>query len=195
MRTILICGTGADVIEKKRGEFIDDFFDDILVCNRQIFHLDQYKEYFGTPTIWGTCGWNGDNVIEDPPKEQRDQVHGIIESHPNIREVWLNGIDNRNHLGFTLPDYIAFKNIVNTPTGAIVQSLGFKSLMWAIEVEQYDCVAYMGIDSYRKSHHYYDDDPPEILDIIHGQCLNYLSESRIIKRFVSESRLWHIDSV
>jgi len=51
MSRILVIGNGIDPLDSKRGAFIDEHFDDVLIMKYAICFLDEYKEYIGTPTI------------------------------------------------------------------------------------------------------------------------------------------------
>ena len=51
MSKILVIGNGLDVLDAKRGAFIDEYFDDVLIIKYAVLFLDEFKEYIGTPTI------------------------------------------------------------------------------------------------------------------------------------------------
>jgi len=210
---ILIIGNGVDVTKCERGEFIEATFDDVLICNKTLFNLSSHRKYIGNPNIWGTCGWSSPKDIKDnetlledlpawgarhsklfdPIDEHKLLVHDILK-HSNIREVWCNSNENRNELDFEIPENIEFHNIVNPILpGKQHHSLGLQSLVRAMEM--YSEVYYMGIDSYRKGHHYYDESMPEnVMTMIHAQG-DYLTESMLIKKLVNENKIKHIDDI
>ena len=51
MSKILVMGNGMDILDAKRGGFIDEYFDDVLITVYSVLFLDEFKEYLGTPTI------------------------------------------------------------------------------------------------------------------------------------------------
>jgi len=189
-KKILIVGTAGDVIDKRRGEKINQYFDDILICNKSIFHIDEYSKYFGTPTIWGTCGWYNNDEIFDPTCEEKSKIYDIIIKN-NISRVWCNSLKNINDLDFEIPDNVQYDNIVYPYKPNQYHSLGLQSILYAIK-QKYSEICYLGIDSYRKSHHYYKEHmPSNVMTDVHSQS-NYLYESKIIKILKKENKLFHI---
>jgi len=51
MSKILVIGNGVDPLGSKRGGFIDEYFDEVLIVRYAVCFLDEFKEYIGTPTI------------------------------------------------------------------------------------------------------------------------------------------------
>ena len=97
MKKMVVIGNAADVVEKKRGSFLNSYFDEIVIINKTIFNLETHKDYIGIPTIWSCCGWHGNtdtNKIFDPLEHDKKLLCGIIK-HSSIRKVLLNQVINQ----------------------------------------------------------------------------------------------------
>lgn len=193
-KKMAIIGTGGDVIEKERGEFLNANFNEIVIMNQSIFKIHNYKKYLGDPTIWACCGWYNSDPIFDPTLEEQSQIHDII-LKSKIHEVWYNTSTDPTTFNFTIPSHI--KNISisgyrmnNYP----YHSLGLQSILYALTLN-YD-LYYFGIDSYRKSYHFYEKEN-ETQDIrkMAYELSGYSSENRIIKNLIAEGKLKHIDTL
>lgn len=193
MKKIIIIGTSADVTLRKRGDFINSFFDEIMICNKSLFHLQSHKDYLGSPTIWGNCGWSdaNKNVIFDPDKTQVDSVKDIL-SNSTINSVWMNSVIN--DINYKIPDNVKVEVICKIKYNNLnYHSLGLQSIIYALSLG-YE-VYYFGIDSYRKSHHYYEEYMPKnIFSTLHTKS-NYIKENQIIKELTLSKKLTHIDNV
>ena len=194
MKKVVIIGTAVDVTAVKRGDFLTKNFDEIVILNKSIFHLQTHKEYIGTPTIWGCCGWYSSDPIFDPSVKDQEVIESILQGS-NIKEVWLNTPTNIvKDFNFKIPNTIEYTSICEPKIkGHSYHSLGLQSILYSIE-RGYNTY-YLGIDSYRKSHHYYEEDmPSDILDTVHLQS-HYMKESRIIKELIKEGKLNHINTL
>ena len=195
MKKIVIIGTSSDVIAKKRGKFFDKYFDDILICNKSIFHLKTHKDYLGTPTIWGNCGWSNKDRDEvfDPDENKCDNIYAILDEH-KIKKVWLNHSMSNLKLSYNIPENIEVTSICSDKyEGFTYHSLGLQSIVYSL-LQNYR-VYYCGIDSYRKSHHYYKEKmPANVFSLLHTQS-NYIKENKIIKSLIAEGKLTHVDTI
>lgn len=193
MKKIVIIGTSSDVISRKRGEFINSFFDEIVVCNKSILHLESHKEYLGIPTIWGNCGWSNKkkDVIFDPNKKQLKSVEKAL-LNSTIKSIWMNS--TFDDLNYKIPANIKIDNICKIKYNNLnYHSLGLQCIIHALELGYK--VYYFGIDSYRKSHHYYQEIMPKnIFNKLHAQS-NYIKENQIIQELISLEKLIHVDAV
>lgn len=223
MKKIVIIGGGMDVVSKQRGSFLDSNFDEIIIMKRSIYHLDDYKDYLGTPTIWVNGGreWRKYNWITSELEERlkwqemynkeininlQHKSYEIL-AGSKIKEVWLNYLDREDHYPFIPPSNIkityisGLKNIHKDST--YFCSVGLQTIMYAI-AQGYD-VYYFGIDSFRKGHHYYPEttytfvspeslDPKDVMDYNH-KCSNYLREHKEIKNLIKLGKLKHIDTI
>lgn len=193
-KKMVIIGTGGDVIEKKRGEFLNSNFDEIVIMNQAIFKMNKYECYLGNPTIWACCGWYNSDPVFDPSLEEQKNIHDII-AKSKIRETWYNTVYDSALFNFTVPSYVNSIKISNYKlNNHSNHSLGMQSLLYALTLD-YE-LYYFGIDSYRKSYHFYkNDDKPEDMAKIAYEHWNYLSENRIIKDLILNSKLKHIDTL
>lgn len=223
MKKVVVIGCGMDVTTKKRGSFITDNFDEVIVMKRSIFHLESHSEYIGTPTIWVNGGreWRKYDWITSKIEEKlkwreiydkninfnlQQKIYNILDKS-NIREVWLNYLERDDHYSFTPHNNIPIKNISmnlrDRSDSTYFCSTGMQTIIYAIN-SGYD-VYYFGVDSFRKGHHYYPEctsvfmDPEtlntdDIYDYNH-KCSNYLKENREIKKLIDQGRLKHIDTV
>jgi hypothetical protein len=193
MKKIVIIGTSSDVILKKRGEFINCFFDDIVICNKSILHLESHKDYLGHPTIWGNCGWSNENknVVFDPDRNQLNLVENTL-LNSTVNSIWMNS--SFNNINYKIPTNIKVDIICKTKYNNLnYHSLGLQSIIYAITLG-YE-VYYFGIDSYRKSHHYYEEYMPKnVFTTLHTQS-NYIKENQIIQQLILSKKLTHIDTV
>ena len=198
MKKIVVIGNAADVIEKKRGSFLDSYFDEIIVINKTVFNLETHKEYIGTPTMWCCCGWKtttSTDRIFDPPDTDKKRIYGILKNS-KIKRVLFNHtlVNNEIKMVEDIPKNISIESIVDYKLdGYLYHSAGLQSILYAI-AKGYE-VYYFGIDSYRKSHHYYQEEMPEdVYSILHTQS-NYVRENYEIKKLIKEGKLKHIDTV
>jgi len=193
MKKIVIIGTSNDVISKKRGDFINSFFDEIVICNRSILHLDSHKDYLGCPTIWGNCGWSNENkdVVFDPNANQLNLVETAL-SNSTVNRIWMNS--EIHNLNYKIPDNMKVEIICKTKYKNLnYHSLGLQSILYSILLG-YE-VYYFGIDSYRKSHHYYEEYMPKNAFVkLHTQS-NYIKENQIIQELIMHKKLIHIDKI
>ena len=208
-RKILIIGNGPDVISKKRGKFIDKYFDDVLICNQCLFKLESHKEYLGTPTIWGTCGWtkrdtvltdsDKQSMVFDPTKELLDKTYDCL-VNSSIQDIWINQdyrIMSTAKLEHKIPKHIPIQAISNgynvEKYGKDHHSLGLQSIVHSFDL--YEKVYYMGIDSYTKGHHWYQEkNRNDTMFLIHG-LTDYFTERMIMKDLIKENKVIHIDEV
>lgn len=222
-KKVVVIGGGVDVTAKKRGEFIDNNFEEVIIMKRSIFHLESYKDYLGTPTIWVNGGreWRKYNWITSALEERlkwremydkeinfklQNMIYNILEKS-SIKEVWLNYLERDDHYPFSPPSNITKKFISDIRTEGTdytyFSSVGLQTILYAIK-QGYE-VYYFGIDSFRKGHHYYPESTytfmsPESLDIndiydYNHKCSNYLKEHREIKKLIEQKKLTHIDTV
>jgi hypothetical protein len=210
-RKILIIGNGPDVITKKRGKFIDKYFDDVLICNQSLFKLESHKEYLGNPTIWGTCGWtkvfeNTDltysektSMLFDPSKELKDTIYDCL-INSSIQDIWINQnseIMSTVEFDFEIPEHIPTQGISNGYNieiyGKEYHSLGLQSIIHSFDL--YEKVYYMGIDSYTKGHHWYQEEELDnTMFLVHGGT-DYFTERMIMRDLIKENKVIHIDEV
>ena len=193
-KKMVIIGTGGDVIEKERGEFLNDNFNEIVIMNQSIFKMNDYKRYLGDPTIWACCGWPNSDPIFDPTLEEQSKIHDII-AESKIHETWYNTVCDSSLFNFTVPPYVKTHKISNYKLdNHSYHSLGLQSLLYAVTLD-YE-LYYFGIDSYRKSYHFYkNDDKPEDMRRIALEASCYLAENRIIKKLIADEKLKHIDTL
>lgn len=220
---MVVIGCGVDVTAKKRGEFINSNFDEIVVMKRSIFHLESHSEYLGTPTIWVNGGreWRKYNWITSSVEEKlkwremydkninltlQQKIYNILD-RSSIKEIWLNYLERGDHHEFLSPKHIIKKNISNNlfdrSDSTYFCSTGLQTIIYAIN-SGYD-VYYFGMDSFRKGHHYYPECTsmfmdPQTLDVndiydYNHKCSNYLKENREIKKLIKQERLKHIDTI
>jgi len=193
-KKMAIIGTGGDVIEKERGEFLNENFNEIVIMNQSIFKMNDYNRYLGDPTIWACCGWYNSDPIFDPTLEEQSKIHDII-AQSKIHETWYNTVYDSSLFNFTVPPYIKTRKISNYKLdNHSYHSLGLQSLLYAVTAD-YE-LYYFGIDSYRKSYHFYkNDDKPENMGKIALEHSCYLAENRIIKKLIADEKLKHIDTL
>ncbi len=197
MKKMVVIGNAADVIEQKRGSFLNDYFDEILIINKTIFNLESHKDYIGTPTLWCCCGWHGLNEeaeIFDPTEEKKKTIYNILKDS-SISKVLFNCILNKDiKIVENIPDNITIESITDYKlSNYLYHSAGLQSILYGI-AQGYK-VYYFGIDSYRKSHHYYKESMPEdVFLTLHTQS-NYIKENYEIKKLIREGKLTHIDAV
>lgn len=192
VKKILVVGSGGDVVDYVRDDFINNYFDDVVIMNQAIFHIDQYKRHFGNPTIWGTCGWAGRNPIFDPTDEELASISDILRTN-NIRKVWVSLNRPLSDMPWTIPTDTRYENLENIKLGLPRRSTGMTILTHAIE--QYDEVQYMGMDGYRKSHHFYPNDErmPNNAYEVASTMLNYMAENRYLRQLEHDKKVSHID--
>lgn len=105
MKKVVVIGCGMDVLDKKRGKAITEYFDEIIIIKYSLNFLEAYKEYLGEPTIWiiSDTEWyrynykerleekykdNWDNwFCEERQIEQQERIYTNL-SKSSIKEVW-----------------------------------------------------------------------------------------------------------
>lgn len=205
MKKMVVIGNAADVVEKKRGSFLNSYFDEIVIINKTIFNLETHKDYIGIPTIWSCCGWTGiaePDKIFDPSEQDKKLVVDIIK-HSSIKKVLLNHVIDHPDQALVLDsDGLTWLTPVDIKIESMTDyklnnypyhSTGLISILYGI-AQGYD-VYYFGFDSYRKSHHYYQEImPSNVYTLLHSQS-NYLRENMEIKKLVKEGKLTHINTI
>lgn len=186
-KKILLIGTSNGVIDRKRPD-LNKIFDEIVIMNRSIFHLESHVEYFGTPTIWANCGWDKKNSILNPSPERLSKIYDILDNS-NIKNIWLNSMIGVSEIAYKIPNKIKVSSICgikykNFP----YHSLGLQSLIWCVNNPIYDTY-FLGMDSYRKSTHYYEEEFVEITPSQLRSGCNYIKENIIIQELISEGKI------
>jgi hypothetical protein len=194
---MVVIGNAADVVEQKRGSFLNDYFDEILIINKTIFNLESHKDYIGTPTLWCCCGWDStkeEDKIFDPTEQDKEGIYNILK-HSNIKKALFNCTLNKDlNLLKKIPANIVIESITDYKLANYsYHSAGLQSILYGI-AQGYK-VYYLGIDSYRKSHHYYTETMPEnVFLTLHTQS-NYIKENYEIKKLIKDRKLTHIDTI
>lgn len=187
MKKILIIGNGSDVLDRKRGKFITSTFDEIVICNQALFHIDAFADYIGTPTIWGNCGWVNDHDVFNPSQEFILRISKLL-SENKIKEVWLNCVE-QTKIEYKIPEGINVKYIYdNKIEKCPYHSLGLQCMLNALD-EGYK-VYYCGVDSYLKSYHFYEESEKTSQA---REKNNYIKERVLIRELINLNKITHID--
>jgi len=174
MKNILIIGSGMDVLDKKRGEQINQLFDNIMIIKYQLYFLDEFKEYIGNPNMlvapglefkkysYRECLNSEEEKLawdkwydETELKNKRQRIYDCIK-HSSIREIWRNANDYERSMFY---DFKQVRNLhhkvvkVKPIKYAKSSTVGMTAIYQALE-HNYK-VYYMGFDSGYKGTHYY----------------------------------------
>ncbi len=217
-KKILIVGSGMDVIDKPRGTFIDNYFDEVLIVKYSIYFLSSHKEYFGTPTIWvrpDVEWYRYENIEriehqyidnwkawfnEDKQLASQQEMYDIL-SASSIKEVWSDDYMQQDvskyFYDFTPPevnkDRAPIIEIKKQYSSDLNMTTGMSAIMESIKLG-YD-VYYVGFDSHTKGYHYYHNYRDTLIPYKKNKPVPNMLQYKHIKRLESEKKLTHIDKI
>jgi len=217
-KKILIVGSGMDVVDKPRGGFIDEYFDEVLIVKYTIYFLDTHKEYIGTPTMWvrPDVEWNKYENIERIEQQYRDnwvewfredkqlaaqqEMYDILATS-SIKEIWSDDYGQqdvtRYFYDFTPPSFNKkgekIKEIKKAYSSEFNITTGISAIMEAIKLG-YD-VYYVGFDSHLKGYHYYHEFRDTLIPYKKNKPVPNMLQYKHIKSLELQNKLTHIDKV
>jgi hypothetical protein len=175
MKKILVIGCGMDVTSRKRGNFINETFDQVVFIKYSINHYESFKEYTGDPTIWVRSEYEFYKYSEveniDPLLiadwdlwwNEKNQIAAQQRIYTNISKTRITEIWNDNNpkntekfrYNFIPPKNIHGKqvSIVNKNYKPGCDTTGLSVIFEAIDLG-YE-VYYLGFDSHLKGYHYF----------------------------------------
>lgn len=213
-KKILVIGCGMDVTERKRGDFINNTFDEVVFIKYSINHYETFKEYTGDPTIWVRSEYeffkyseieNVDPSLktnwdlwwnEETQIKAQNRIYQNI-SKTSIREIWednLNLNKEKNRYPFTPP-----KNIHGDQILIVIKkyesadTVGLTALYEALRLGY--TVYYLGFDSNIKGDHYFHHIENTYIPYDDGVNIPSFIQYIAMKKLEKKGLITHVDKI